>query len=584
MERIKRSIIKIVMSSAALVLLAGPMASADPSETPAPSFSIAFRNTDPSKGVWTIRKDHWDDSDEQGYQAFIVRIAKSKCNSVDSCLKTPSANPYYDPNQEADVFYYADCGRFPYVLRMYYAWKMGLPFSAVIVRSGTPEDLAQWTDQQIQAGVLNPNTRDFSLANSPNGSIMKMRMTVPSATGKTYNFFSAARAIISSVNTSNYRYDSSIQMPVDPDFYPVKMDRADIKPGVTIYDPSGHVAIVSEVTPSGDIYYIDSHPDNGVTHKLYNKAFLRSRPAHGAGFKAFRPIALTNVRYNKYGTIASGTLVTTPNEQLPGFSLEQFYGTTPDPGGNWAKGIFSYQGRAVDYYEYLKLNLATEANTKIRPLDDIKAQIDELCGGFQDRALDAQKAIDQGLDKKPHPDNLPQNIYQADGDWENYSTPGRDFRLRSNFYDIVKAMKGYYDRIKAHDNLIDYSGTNFKADLIAIAKSSAETCKISYKNSAGRTVTFNLLEGLMRVNRLSFDPYFCIEKRMGASTPQELATCQDDATKDRWYKAENFIRNLLVKDTTVVYGQNLQQLEADNAKNPTFYRYDFLYYIDKYIQ
>lgn len=559
-------------------------AHADPIETPSPSMAIAFKNTDAKKGVWIVRKTQWDDSDEQGYQNFIVRLAKSKCNSVDSCLKNPVANPFYDASQEADVFYYADCGRFPYLLRMYYAWKNNLPFTAVVGKSGTPEDIQEWTDEQIKLGNLDPKpARDFSLANSKNGTIMRSRSTIPSATGKSYNFFSAARNIISSVNSSNFRFDATTNMPVDPDFYPVKMDRNSIKPGTVIYDPSGHVAVVYEITPTGDIRYFDSHPDNGVTHKLYNKAFLRSRPAHGAGFKNFRPFSITMSK-SLFGSATSGTLVTASNAQIPGFSLEQFVGTTPDPSGNWSKGTFNIQGRTVDYYEYLKLALATDANTKIRPLEQLKAEIDELCSGFQDRALDAQKAVDQGLQLQPHPETLPKNIFQADGDWENYSTPGRDFRLRSNFYDIVKSMKLYYDRIKARDTLIDYTGSNFKADLIAMAKSTGEACRISYKNSAGRVVTFNLLEGLMRVNRLSFDPYFCMERRMGASTPEELATCTDDDDKTRWYKAENFIRNLLVKDTTVIYGQNLQELETENAKNPTFYRYDFLYYIDKYIQ
>ncbi|WP_142696793.1 hypothetical protein [Bdellovibrio sp. NC01] len=584
MKTFKRTLLAIAMTSGVLGSLVSSVASADPMETPSPSMSIAFKNADPAKGVWTVRKLQWDANDELGYQNFVVRMAKSKCNSVDSCFKDPVANPYYDASQEADVFYYADCGRFPYLLRMYYAWKNGLPFTAVAGKSGTEEDISEWTKDQMLQGNFFPNAaRDFALNNSKNGVIMKSRITVPSTNNKSYNFFTSARSIIGSVNSANYRFDATLQMPVDPDFYPVKMDRDNIKPGTVIYDPSGHVAVVYEITATGDIRYFDSHPDNGVSHKMYNKAFLRSRPAHGAGFKNFRPFAITNAKVTGAG-YSSGTLVTAQNSQLRGFSLEQFNGTIPDPAGNWAKGTFAIQGRQVDYYEYLKLALATDANAKIRPLEQLKAEIDEMCSGYQDRALDAQKAIDQGLHLQPHPETLPKNIFQADGDWENYSTPGRDFRLRSNFYDIVKSMKSYNERIKARDNLIEYSGGNFKAELLAMAKAAGESCKISYKNTRGQTVTFNLLEGFLRVNRMSFDPYFCMERRMGASTPQELASCSDDETKTRWYKAENFIRNQLVKDTTVIYGQNLEELEAENAKNPNFYRYDFLYYIDKYIQ
>jgi hypothetical protein len=42
---------------------------------------------------------------------------------------------------------------------------------------------------------------------------------------------------------------------------------------------------------------------------------------------------------------------------------------------------------------------------------------------------------------------------------------------------------------------------------------------------------------------LDFDPYHCIERRWGASSPDELASCKDNEIKTRWHKAEQVLRN-----------------------------------------
>ena len=78
---------------------------------------------------WRIVKDHWDASDEAGFGRFITALGDSGCNSSQSCLRDP-ANPYRGSDRhflDVDV----DCAKLPYLLRAYYAWKNGLPFSYV---------------------------------------------------------------------------------------------------------------------------------------------------------------------------------------------------------------------------------------------------------------------------------------------------------------------------------------------------------------------------------------------------------------------------------------------------------------------
>ena len=68
-------------------------------------------------------------SDEAGYGAFVTALGDSGCSSSQSCLRDP-ANPYRGSDGrflDIDV----DCAKLPYLLRAYYAWKNGLPFSYV---------------------------------------------------------------------------------------------------------------------------------------------------------------------------------------------------------------------------------------------------------------------------------------------------------------------------------------------------------------------------------------------------------------------------------------------------------------------
>src|SRR3569623_239829 len=74
-----------------------------------------------------IRADHWTQSDERGFGNFLAAIGDSSCRTLDACLKGP-ANPL---RRDARGHFESDCADLPYVLRFYYAWARGLPFSYV---------------------------------------------------------------------------------------------------------------------------------------------------------------------------------------------------------------------------------------------------------------------------------------------------------------------------------------------------------------------------------------------------------------------------------------------------------------------
>src|SRR5476649_896331 len=86
-------------------------------------------------GTWRITHDRWTAADEEGFGRFVTAIGESGCSSSESCLRSP-ANPWAGSDggfKDVDV----DCAKLPYLLRAYYAWKNGLPFSYVDGLSGS---------------------------------------------------------------------------------------------------------------------------------------------------------------------------------------------------------------------------------------------------------------------------------------------------------------------------------------------------------------------------------------------------------------------------------------------------------------
>ena len=94
-----------------------------------------------------------------------------------------------------------------------------------------------------------------------------------------------------------------------------------------------------------------------------------------------------------------------------------------------------------------------------------------------------------------------------------------------------------------HDARIVQDKGALKDHLQEVYAEAARGCAITYINSSSKPVTLDLNQIAKRLFALDFDPYHCIERRWGASSPEELASCKDSETKARWYKAEQVLRN-----------------------------------------
>lgn len=495
--------------------------------TALPVILLTSLNLQAKPSDWRITQSTWTERSEQQFGEFVgligEAVATRKCGRVDTCLK--SVNNIYYKSDPPGLKYFSDCADLPYYLRSYFAWKNGLPMSVVSAVEPKPSN-----------GNSNRDVRY-----SAQGNMVTKRFDVVAANGQPDAFEILNRVI------PNYTYSATYRMLGNesgmlPDFYPAKLNREAIRPGTVIYDPNGHVAIVYKVKADGSIFYIDAHPDNSLTSGLFTPKFVRSNPLQGAGFKNFRPLSLVGATKDSSGALIGGKIVLATNAQIPNFGTEQFYGTQPDPNGSWSKGLFIFNNRPVNFYDYVRLSVS-QGQLQIDPVEDMKQLAEDVCVSLQDRAPAVEGARTSGMINKTHPDRLPYNIYGTDGDWESYSTPSRDARLKVSYMDVLNHAKKSIDGYRAGDSTIVYRGNNLVADLANVYLQVAQSCKVSYKNSVGQTITMNLEEARQRLFAMSFDPYHCIELRWGAQSSQELASCSDNANKREWYEKEKWLRN-----------------------------------------
>lgn len=456
--------------------------------------------------AWRVTKSEWTAEDEKGYSDFVQRIGESKCDTPDDCINS-SANPYRGTDGRG-INFNADCADLVYMLRAYYAWKNGLPFSYV-------------------TGVYTRGGGDIRF--SPKGNRVAGRRNITGG--------ESGRAVIyavrDAVSSASYRIGPDTDENPLTDLYPPKIQPGSIRPGTAIYDVNGHVALVYKVGEDGRVYYMDAHPDFTLTRSVFGAQFGRDLPAMGAGFKNFRPIKMERGRI----TIAK-------NNQIADYSIEQFFGNVdPDPKRDWRKARFAYNDIEMGFYEYARTSMAG-GKLSFNPVAELKATVRTLCNDLYDRARFVDIAIEAGIDRKPHPERLPPNIYGTDSmEWEIYSTPSRDARIKTAFRAFRDDLKRLTEMWFRRDDRVSYEGLNLKEDLRESFERAAGACSIYYTNSAGKRVNIEFTEAMRRLFFMSFDPYDCIERRWGATSDAELSTCSNPASKNRWYAAMQRLRN-----------------------------------------
>ena len=525
--------------------------------------------------TWQIKRDSWTPQDEKDYSDFIQAIGQGiergvdqgGCDSMSNCLNNPSVNPLLRPGDET-LNLYADCAKFPYQLRAYFALKKGLPFSyisGVVSRLGKANML-----QYSPNGNLANRRRDLLSTSAPSFvsefrtletevSTATLRQGYPWLTPAVSGQFSGAQDSISAMNLRRSL----------PDFYSPAIRREVITPGTVIYEPQGHAVIVYKYDSVGRIQYIDAHPDNSLTHGYFNHDFIRVNPWVGAGFKKFRPQFLIGATRAANGTFIGGAIYVA-DDTHPMISnqvdLAQYFGVyntevsmkPTDPVtqflGNWQLGTFtpnvSSASSEDDYYRWVRTQLAPPGVT-LTPMDDFKDQLIELCQVIDNRNDAVQKGIDNKTDKMPHLGSLPSDIYGTGGVWENFSTSARDIGLRGDFVRIYNLVQSIIESTPPPQKI------QVAQQLFSNYQSMNNFCNLGYTDSLGQDHELSIEKVRAQLFKLSFDPYHCIELRWGET--QLPASCLDPS-KLSWYQAEQRLRNQTVRNDSIATNFTLQDL------------------------
>lgn len=452
----------------------------------------------PTREAWPAASD-WSDALEREYSTFVAglgaAVAAHRCRRLDQCLRTPGANSLYDPTTDGRFTLSVDCADLPYLLRAYFSFKRGLPFGyvgAMAGRGGDPRYMTQvhpvlfrtW-QQHATPYLLLHDMGDY-------------------------------------VHSGMYRMTPELE---DTDFYPVRMDRRYVVPGTTFYDPNGHVLVVTEVRADGSVYLMDGHPDGSLTYRRFGEALAVGTAPFGGGFKNFRPQRWEH-----------GAIVRAHNRELPGYDGRSQW----DP-AVWAaatqtapaSGGAGTDARPAAYYDWVRVSL-TVAGTRRDRVEEVREQVRGLCRDVQDRVDAVALSMNAGLQRQPHPASLPWNIYGTTGEWETFSTPSRDARLKASARELRASLSE-----AAQDPSLRVALRNAWEE-----ESRAPGCHFTYTGTDGTPTNFDLGTVLDRLFSLSFDPYHCVELRWGAPEGSaERARCNPTPEALRWYSAEQRLRN-----------------------------------------
>jgi hypothetical protein len=452
----------------------------------------------PVEGVWkTIRG--WDSSTEVLYSAWINALfygfdERSSWTALHEVTQNKNQNFLYnylslgedDPEGKNKLVMEPDCADNPFYLRAYFAWKLGLPFGYHICNRGylgSSPKTGQW--------ITNEN---FSQKAGP---------------VKAFNAF--LRNVMNGVHSGTARTALNDE---NSDYYPVPVEHEALRPGIVFADPYGHTLILIGSMPQtndhqGVLLAVDAQPDGTVGIKRFwkgNFLFNTTEVIGEPGFKAFRPI-----------TVQKGVPSLMKNKELISEA-----GFVP----------FSLQQRKMKsdvFYHTM------ERIINPKPLNPENALIG-LIEALHEQLLVRVTSVANGeAFFKLHPGTVipmpsgSTGIFQAGGQWEDFSTPNRDLRLLI----AMDAVLDFPDHVLRSPDGFLLSRTDtpdqVNKKLLSILDEKGSELSISYTRSNGIIQKLTVGEILKRREafEMAYNPNDGIEIRWGApDNSDEMSSCK----------------------------------------------------------
>jgi hypothetical protein len=512
---------------------------------------IAVRNDKlppprPAPGsVWPLRNT-WNRATENLYSAWIEKLFDATLDvelswpALDKVLHDRSRNFLFDylslGEDEMGLILRPDCAKLPYLLRAYFAFKMGLPFGYSKCTRGDrgkpPKCYAWFNIQHPEVNRRSPPaqiTASAAPTSTPTPDLLQQMFSQPVAAsailpapatapapkrlGLAASFGEYLRTASDAVQSGNGR---TLASDDSTDFYPVPLTQPTLRPGTVYADPYGHILMLVRRVPqsdgaAGEFLAADAEPDGTVARKLFwrgNFLFAQDPALGSPGFKRFRPIVRGNsgvLRRLNNNEIAK-------NPDYADFSREQ-----------------SRLG-VEDFYDRMDEVMSPEPLDPLRATEDAIAALDEQVKLRVTAVENGRKFQNSGRGDAAMPDG--RSIFETGGAWEDFSTPARDFRLLI----AIDVVRGFPDRVARQPQRYampkDKGVAQVEAELQNVLASELATRKFAYTRSDGSSWTLSLKDLIDRAAALemAYNPNDCVELRWGAPpNSEEVSTCKRHA-------------------------------------------------------
>ena len=541
-----------------LCILMGVAAAEDPNPP-------TIRST---SGAWPIRRQ-WTPAETRHYAQWVEHIYVMKTKGdveqrtaklervltdremnllQDPAFLGEGANPQLPVAVIRSMHHLMDCGKFSAFMPAYYAYRRALPWMTTVVRSGGGD---------IRTATFN----------HPAGSVNSFTSGSPGA------FF---RNAVGSFITGNYRVNFNQTGAHLSDALPVAISRQYLLPGCINYI-DGHTLLLAHVSEYGELHFLNCSTTHtrdifsynamntvaGITPRGNNPNSPYEGCFHGLRVPRY-PIAVTDAS----GRVTQVRRRTDDEMKEFGFSTEQ-----PDIVRELMEHQFIVEGklRIESLHDFIRLRMKT-ADT-IAPLPFMEAYAHEILDAYKCRVEFVEGAWNNVRAHGPivfPEERRNENIFQALGRWETWSSPSSDVDRRNKYFYLADWLEYTIRFFGVIPESMDFAGLEqytirsqeeLAKALVAEKSRIFAEHSLEYTKSDGKKIKLTLLDIEERLYDLSFDPNHPPELRWGAplgseeraSAPQTITpvpTGEKIAMEDA-YRWQAFYRSLGARETDV---------------------------------
>ena len=495
-----------------------------------------------TRGAWPIRRQ-WTRAEALHYAQWVEHIYEMKTKgSVEqriakiqrivtdpeiNLLENPSflgqgGNPQLPLSVLRTIHASLDCAKFTCFIPAYYAYRRALPWMISYVAPA--EGDVRTSEHNVVSGTM--STLDA---------------------GSASDFFIQASIGYSS---GNYRVNLTGRNAELSDTLPVAIDPRYLLPGCMNYT-DGHSLVLAKISDYGELCFLNCSTTEtrdiftyngmntvaGITPRGYDETDEWNGCYQGLRVLRF-PIALVNSARDVVG-IRRRT-----NEEMKefGFSTEEY-----EIIRELISNQFIAEGKLKPQSFHDLIRLRMKRVDHIKPLEFLEAYADELLEVYQIREQFVQDAWRNVLQNGPivYPEELrDENIFQANGRWETWSSPSSDVDRRNKYFYLADwfdyAIRCYemmpqYVKLDGLEKYNIQSQAALARALIEEKRRIFRAHSMTYTKSNGESVTLSLVDIEERLYDLSFDPNHPPELRWGAPA----GTAERAAAPERYTPVPN---------------------------------------------